>query len=354
MFMKFCKKWLGCLAALCPVVTWGQEFLVHPQNVTVCVEESAMFESKVATSQIEWKFNNVSYADLPSDITDDLMTENLVNTKENILVSKLIVKYDNNYNNSFVQLIASRLLVPTDSRSDIAHLLYKTNQQFSVTGLTLTITGTTAQFDWNKRDSNLTTEYFIGVYDSNHLIANQTTNTTYASFDLPPRASGTCQYLEFRFTANQCPDADSNGFVQNLYEATTFTYTNPDISPVTTQFDNNQTVLVSWSPDEVNAFRIIITDLDSGNDIQVTTEDDPPFNYTLKTCGQYNLKASVSPKQCADEPGFTHSDTISFTIPCPATETEPADQTSGALTNYPSLLLTVAAVIPLLKYFPTN
>ena len=87
---------------------------------------------------------------------------------------------------------------------------------------------------------------------------------------------------------------------------------------------------------------------------QVTYKDDPPFNDTLKTCGQFNLNVSLSPAQCADDPAFTHRDTIRFTIPCPtiatATETEATDQPSGTQAIYPSLLLAVAAIIPLLKW----
>ena len=37
--------WLVALA-LWPLMSWGQEILVHPRNVTVCVGESAVFMTR--------------------------------------------------------------------------------------------------------------------------------------------------------------------------------------------------------------------------------------------------------------------------------------------------------------------
>ena len=351
MFIKVRKKWFGWLAmlALCPALGWGQEFSVHPQNMSVCAGKEAVFTAQILkrslVDSVFWVFDGVIHGSLPSNMR--ILIEVIISGQGLQKQMEAKISYSELFNGISVEALLLDGSGEDDIYSHAAYLSYETNQQFSVTNLTPTISGTTVRFGWDAHNSSLTTQYLFGVYDNNNnLIANQTTNTTKISYDLP------CQNLELRVTADQCPNPDSTGFVQN--EAATFVYRKPDIdiSPITAKFDNNQTVLVSWTLDGGNAFRITITDLDSGHDIEVTTENDSPFNYTLKTCGQHNLNVSVSPEQCAEEPGFTHSDTISFTIPCPTTETETADQTSGALTNYPSLLLTVAAVIPLLKYFP--
>ena len=157
---------------------------------------------------------------------------------------------------------------------------------------------------------------FCKCVNDNNQIANQTTDTTYVSFDLPPRANDECQWLEFRVTAvevqhPECPDIEQTHY-------STYLYTKPDVPPVTAEF-NNKTVLVSWPSDGDNAFLVVVTDLESGN--QTTYNGTSPFSYTPSLCGRFNLNVSVSPAQCANDPAFTHSDSISFTINCPTTAT---------------------------------
>ena len=356
MSRNICKKLSGWLAALvlAPVVGWGQSIpLLFPENITVCEGSSAAFNaSTVGERAIEWRINDQTLDNLSPEIAKYIMIEEVESSFSVGFVRQELLTVT--YNETLDGLQLSTAIPGTNQTTPTAYLTYENKQQHSITNLTTVIDKTNVQFHWNKLDSNF--QYFVSVCDShNNLIASQTTNTTHFSFDLQPRANNSnCQYLQFRIIACKCLESDC-GFIQT--NATIFVYREPDIdiSPVTAEFDNNQTVLVSWTPDGGNAFRIVITDLDSGNNIQVTTEDDPPFSYIPENCGKLtNLNVSVSPDQCADDQAFTHSDTISFTINCSITETEtetePTTQPSGALANYPSLLLTVATVIPLLKW----
>ena len=355
MFMKVGKKWFGWLAALAlwPVVGWGQVIVVPPRNTTVCVGESTAFVSKAHGGVPGWYINEAVSVNFENQtkIREDRYT------KDGITISTLSIDYSENFNG----LIIRSFVLPFDelslqANSTAAYLFYKINQQFPVTGLTPSIDNSTAQFSWDAHNTNLnlTTQYLFGVYDrNNHLIANQTTDATQISYDLPPRANDTCQYLEFKVTADQCPDPDSV-FIQT--GGTSFTYTNPDISPVTAEFDNNKTVLISWTPDGGSLFWVVVTNLANDNETEIKLRGIPPYGYIPPRCGQYNLKVAVSPAECA-EPGFTQSTSISFTIPCPTTEateetteTEITGQPSGTQASYPSLLLAVAAIVPLLGW----
>ena len=153
-------------------------------------------------------------------------------------------------------------------------------------------------------------------------------------------------------TAHECFNATNPDISQTAAASVRVAY--PNISPVTAQFDNDKTVLVNWvSAGNSTNYWVSITDLDRGNQTQ-EVDDAPPFRYIPTVCGEpVNLNISVSPVDCADDPGFTHSDSISLTIPCPTTATEPeteaTGESSGTLAMYPSLLA-VVAVIPLLKW----
>ena len=336
MFMKVRKKWFSWLVglALSPMVGWGQpRIITHPQNVTVCMGEDAVFTGRAIVSNtaqtLHWRFNGTPHSFLPTEKRD--LIEIPLATAEGVDKQNMVIL---NYNETF-NGITVQFLVPIDPAifSHLAYLFYEPSQQFSVANLMVTINTSTARLAWDSHDPNVTTQYLFGVYDSdNNLIANQTSGTTYVSYDLPPKVNDTCQYLAFRVTADQCPDPD-NGFIQT--EATTFVYTRPNVSPVTAQPDKAM-VLVSWPSDGGSAFQIVVTDLESGEQFQ-TTRKTPPYAYTEKVCGKLNI--AVSPAQCADDPAFTHSTNIS--IDCP---------TSGTQASYPSLLLAVAAIVPLLKW----
>ena len=340
MFLSISKKQFGWLAglALYPVVGVGQQprFIIHPQSMTVCTGESAMFTVSAEADfvgQIDWFINGVETYFLPDEEQAQIGLSYSLMGKE----SNLTIGYNQTFNG-----ITIKGGLPGGVFSHNAYLSYKTNQQSLVAGLNPAISGTTALFKWDAHNSNFTTQYLFGVYDSdNNLITNQTTDTTYVSYDLPSKVNSTCQYLAFRVTVDQCPDSDS-GFIQT--EGTTFIYTKPDVSHVIAQFAN-ETVLVSWSSDSSSAFQIVVTDLESGE--QTIYNGTSPFSYIPALCGQpTNLNISVSPAECADNPAFTHSDSISLTVNCPTTVT---DQPSGTQASYPSVLLAVAAIIPMLK-----
>ena len=344
--------WLAGLA-LWSVLGFGQvEVIEHPQNMTVCVGEVATFSSETDGGLTGWFFNNTPLQNLPYDTGNQI---NVVetDTPDGTRIEELIVFFNATFNGLKVQSTVGEF-GGSFVNSTTAYLFYKPNQQFPATGLIGAVKNGTAQIYWNAHNSNFTTQYLFGVYDhNNHLIVNQTVNATQISYDLPDSA---CHRLTFKVTANQCPDPE-NGFIQT--EGATIDYREPniDISPVTAEFNNNQTVLVSWAADGDGAFQIVVTDLGSGN--QTAYNSTQPFSYMAAGCGQpVSLNVSVSPAECANDPAFTHSTTVSFTIPCPTTateateptETEIPDQPSGTQAIYPSLLLAVAAIIPLLKW----
>ena len=326
--------WLAVLA-FWPVLGLGQEFLVHPEDATVCIGEEAVFTVRAIAeddvSPIHWYINNIRYDLLSSKERGliEISSSFFIGTARRDIAT---LSYNEIFNELTVQC---RLSGSQIVHSNLAFLFYESNQQFPVTGLISTIDGTDAQLEWDEHNSNLTTQYLVGIYDyNNHLIANQTTNTTHINYDLSPRVNNACQHLEFRVTADQCPDP-KNGFVQN--KAATFVHREPDIdlSPVTAELDDNQAVLVSWTPDGDDTFWIVVTDLESGEQFQ-TAHGTPPYVHE-KTCGKLHI--AVSPAQCADNPAFTHSTNIS--IDCP---------TSGTQAIFPSMLLVIAAIIPLLKW----
>ena len=349
MFMEVGKRfgWLAGLA-LVPVVGWGLEIIRDPEDATVCVGERATFSSEINSNRAVtgWYINGTLLQDLPPDIKGQIDVHD-ENTPYRTRIENLIIFYDKTFNGSKVQsTVVSFGNSSLGDTSDPAYLFYETNQQFKVTGLTHTVTGTTAQFDWNAHNSNFTTDYLSGVYDhNNNLIASQITNTTHASFDLAP---STCKHLVFRFTANQCPNPNGS-FIQNP-EATTYVYREPDIdTPTVTAEFVNKTVLVNVLDGDNTNYWVSIIDLDRGN--QTTYNGTSPFSYTPALCGQFSLNFEVSPAQCAGEPGFTYSDNISFIIPCPTTTTtepEATSQPSGAQATHPSWLA-VAAMVPLLR-----
>ena len=324
--------WLVALA-LWPVAGWGQpRIITNLQNVTVCVGEDAVFTGRAIleneVQSLHWHIDGTPYNSLPDEKKDLINIPILSGGIDR--QSAATFSYNETLNGTIVQFVA-----PTNPAifSHVAYLFYETNHQSPATGLIAAVNETTARFDWNKPDSNLTTRFHFGVYDGdNNLITNQTTYATYISYGLPPRVNGTCLHLVFKMTADICPNSDG-GF--NQTKATTIVHAKPDVSPVTAEYDNNA-VLVNWTPDGSSSLRVVITDLESGEQFQ-TTHSTPPYSYTKKTCGQLNI--AVSPAQCPDDPAFTHSTNIS--IDCP---------TSGAQANIPPLLLTIAAIVPLLKW----
>ena len=355
MFLNIGKRlWLAALA-LWPVVGWGQPRIIqHPQNATVCVGEVATFTSETNSGFAGWYINGTVLEDFsPGGVDIEVM-----HSQDSTTIQTVTVTYNQIFNGLSVQLsLAVVGASPIDSPT--VYLFYKSSQQFPVSGLNVVAINTTAYINWNAHSSNLTTEYLLGVYDrNNNPITNQTTNITYASFELPPRVDGTCQLLKLRVTANQCPKSNNSGFIQN--EATTFTYREPDIDLVPAvaaiaRFISNQGALASWTLDSGSAFQIVLTDLESGG--QSIFNSTSPISYAPPLCDQpVDLNIAISPILCPDDPDFTHSDSISFTIPCPTTATEATEpetdvsgEHSGTQALYPSVLI-IAAIIPMLKW----
>ena len=227
-----------------------------------------------------------------------------------------------------------------DSKS--AYLLYETNRQAPATGLITTANGTAIQVSWDA--SQVRTQYLVSISNVTETpVVVSSPHYTYFP------ESQDCQWYEFMVTAHQCSNTTDQDTRQ--ITATSVRVAYPNISPVSLQYSGEE-VLVDWLSGD-NSTLAVIASLRNGSKLLMTHTDTSPFSYKPKTCGQYNINVAVSPVQCADEPDFTHSDSISFTIPCPttatdATETEIPDQPSGTQAISPSLLA-VAAIIPLLK-----
>ena len=85
MFMKVCKKRFGWLAALVPVIGWGQEIIEHPRNATVCVGKNAVFTSETTGNNTGWFLNGVilqrsPFATQTNHDTTAALNENSINT----------------------------------------------------------------------------------------------------------------------------------------------------------------------------------------------------------------------------------------------------------------------------------
>ena len=356
MFLNVGNKRFGWLAALVfwPVAGLGQEPMIirHPQDVIACSDEIAEFSVIVKGGHLDWSINGSAIINYPEN--SDFMINNQA-VEGGFLSTLSIPKLSEQitgFNNSIIHAENVQNLVLILSEN--ATLIYKTNPQSPVTGLPPTINDMAARFDWDEPDTNQTTRFFFGVYDANNnQITNQTTNANHISYDFSP----TCQQLEFRITAievqyPECPDIEQTRY-------TAYFHTKPNIAPVTAELDNNRTVQINWTPNGSGAYLVSVTDMDRSEGIKAT-QDNPPFGYRLTGCGQYTLNVSVSPVECAGDPAWViYYANIGFTIPCPTTpttvtstepEAEITDEHSGTQTISPSLLLAVAAVIPLLKW----
>ena len=345
MFTNIGNKLFGWLAVLVlyPVVGWGQVIIEPPRSTTVCAGESAFFSTETNGGYAGWLFNNVILQRLPPE-TERQMHVSVTTTHNGTSIDKLIVPYNETFNGSKIQSAVGLFGSPDSSMtSTAAYLSYETNQQYAVSGLTATINDTVAKFRWNMPNSNAMTRYLFGVYDRGNnpvystgfLIINHTEYTYHFNQD------NACHDLEFRVTGVEIQYPHCNDFKQTRYSA--YYYMKPVMSSVIAEFDN-KTVLVSWVSDSDSAYQVSIDDLDRGGLTQVAYVVDPPFDYTPQGCGQFNLNIAVSPAQCAEEPAFTHSASISFSIDCPTT-----GQNFGTQVSFLSLLLAVVAIIPLLK-----
>ena len=349
MFMKVRSKLFSWLAplALCPVVGWGQpRIITHPQNKTVCVGESAEFTSETKGGTIVWNFNGMLPLVFFSEHASALDMGSAI-TSNGTTVGTITITYNQAFNGLKVQSTVEDFDSPFDSpivNSTTAYLFYKTNQQHPATGLNATANGTAIQADWEA--SEVRTQYLVSVSNVTETPA-VVSSPHYVYFP----ESQDCRWYELMVTAHECVNTTDPDISQTIAAPIRVAY--PNISPVTVQL-NNKTVLVSWPSDGGSAFWIVVTDLESGN--QTTYNGTSPFSYIPVVCGlPIKLNVSVSPAQCADDPAFTHSDSISFTIDCPttaseATEAEVTGQPSGTQAIYPSLLLAVAAIVPLLKW----
>ena len=333
MFLNAGSKLFGWLAglALTPVPGWGQEFLVHPHNTTVCVGEAAVFTSETRDGFTGWFINDTRLQDLPPE-TERQIDIKSRNTPNGTTVEALIPGYNEAFNGLKVQSVLIKFGVSAIN-STVAYLFYETSQQHPVTGLVATANDTAIQLGWEA--SRLTARYLVSISN-----VTETPVVVSSTHYVYPPESKDCKWYEFMVTADECFNATDQNTRQTTAAPIRLAY--PNIGPVTFEL-SGQEVLVSWSSDNNSALQMNITDPENGNQRLVNYNGASPFHYTA-VCGQFiKLDAMVSPAGCAWEPAFTHSANFSFSIHCPVT-----DQYPGTQVSYSSQLLAVAAVIPLL------
>ena len=288
--------WLAVLA-LWPVVGFGQIIIEPPQNVTVCFGEEAIFESETDGGHSGWKINGILAEDSPPD--KGFIEQSPRVTSDATILLTLKFKPTTPFSRNGVK-IESIVINPVNGSSEISseavYLFYKTNQQLPATGLNATTNNTAIQVSWDA--SEVRVQYLVSVTD-----ITETPVVTRSPHYVYFPESQNCQWYEFMVTTHECFNATNSDTSQTTAASVRVAY--PNISPVTAEFDN-QTVLVSWPFDGGNTFRIVVTDLESGN--QTAYNGTSPFSYMPARCGQFTLNFEVSPAQCAGEPGFTHSD----------------------------------------------
>ena len=336
MFLNIGKRlWLAALTL--PLQGFGQEIIRDPQNATVCVGGVARFTSETTGGLIGWLIDNVIIENLPTGKSDLLEIDHITTPNGTTIQTLKFTKYDELFDGAEVV----SFLLPGNTESNPAYLIYETNHQSSATGLIATANDTAIQASWDA--SELTAQYLVNirnitetpvVVDSPH----------YVYF---PESQG-CQWYEFLVTVHECFNSTDLDTRQNTAASVRVAY--PNTSPVSLEVSGEE-VLINWSGDS-SALEVIAS-LRNGSKTLMTHTGTLPFTYVATGCGQYNLNVTVSPAQCEGEPDFTQSASIGFTILCPTTPTEPetevTGESSGTLAMYPSLLA-VVAFIPVLKW----
>ena len=354
MFMNIGSKLCGWLAglALYPVEGWGLGIIEHPQDATVCLGTDAVFMSKVDGGLTGWIFNGTISGDLPPNVYRALIFYDKKVDDESVTLKVTVPSSEPNFalfNNIKVQS-AVRSFSSSIVSSTIAYLFYEINQQHPVTGLTAIANKTTVLIQWDKLDSSLTTRFLVGIYDGAnnpvHSTGFLTTSDTHYTHHLDQ--DSICYELEFRVTGVEIQYPHCNDAEQTTSTSIRVAYqdTNLNIDPVILGL-SGQKVLANWPPDH-NSTLIVITNLKNGNQTQIIYNGTSPYVQTETACGYLNRNVAVSPAQCA-EPAFTHNANISIDRPT-TIETGITDQSSDTQANYPSVLLAIAAVIPLLKW----
>ena len=340
-------KWFGWLVglALWPVLGWGQEILVDPQNATVCLGEEAIFTSSARGGFAGWHINDIGIDDFfsPDERKFFKLSKNINDTLSPAKTDlTLTFKSSTPIRFSGMNITSGTITHDGSAVSEHAYLFYKTNQQSPATDLTATANDTAIQVDWDA--SEVTAQYLVSirnitetpvVVDSPHYVY------------LPE--SQDCRWYEFMVTVHECFNSTDLDTRQNTAASVRVAY--PNISPVSLEVSGDK-VLVDWLSGDNSALAVVAS-LRNGSKTLMTHTGTLPFSYVATGCGQYNLNVTVSPAQCEGEPDFTQSASIGFTILCPTRPTEPetevTGESSGTLAMYPSLLA-VVAVIPLLKW----
>ena len=384
--------WLLLLAPV-PVPGWepGEPIIIrHPQSVTVCAGDVAVFSSETDFGHSSWKFNDELLQRLPPE-QEILVGVDLATTPAGSTVETITVKYNEFFNGIKIQAVVGEFRGSSEI-SPPAYLNYY--PQYPVANLTATASPTSVRLDWQPLRPGLATHYRVNVYSGavdNALVDSQTINTTHYTFSLFPGANDSCHDYRFRVSDDSFPDPYGNTS-QLCFSAVTFR--EPATVPVTLRF-SGQEVQVSWIPAGDISYQVNIIHLNTGNqtrdiidpgsgesgsgftgsgsggqipDIAGSGSGDlipaMPDNRTMlyiykpQTCGAFTIR--VAPARCLGHEASTH-----FSIACPTmvmaskpeivTTTLPATETttiiqptaeatplarhSGSRTDYPRYLL---------------
>ena len=139
------RRWLALFwgLALVPLLGWGQEIIEHPQNVTVCVGERAIFTSIVNGAGSSWQINGTSFGNLGPYIHTLFMVSPVSiddqgnDDQGNSILSVTALPNDTAVlNNTRVQsFVFTSSPNFSEVTSEPAYLSYKANLQYPATNL---------------------------------------------------------------------------------------------------------------------------------------------------------------------------------------------------------------------------
>ena len=217
---------------LCPVVGVGQEILVDPEDVTVCVGEVAEFTSVVRGPISSWRIDNTLLGDIGNDV-DQFIEQGATGLEDGSTYSFLRflpIAYTR-FNNSEVQSTVGSFNGSSET-SNHAYLFYKTNHQSPVTGLNVTANDTVIQLNWDA--SEVRTRYLVsisGITETPVVVSSP----QYVYFP----ESQDWRWYEFMVTmvtTHECFNATNPDTSQTVAASVGVAY--PGISHITTQVDD--------------------------------------------------------------------------------------------------------------------
>ena len=282
----------------------AQWILKPPENITVCLGETATFTATTMNSFAGWKVNDTFTEDLPPEIIDFLGSKLIIGDGFRILLLTVTPPPSDpaRFSGSKVQLLAIHIN-GTATSTEPVYLAYQTYQQNSVTNLMAAISQTAIRVDWQPLNPLLTTRYLLSINnitDPEAPVAvpcDDCWNFSSSHYDFYPQTNGTCDLYEFRVTADECPEAD-HPVNQSLFSTIIVAYSG--IAPVTARLAD-QEVLINWTPLENSSYSIAITHPGNGTWLyEADYNGTLPYRYpyTPEPCDNFDLNIAVTPDSC--------------------------------------------------------